>query len=107
MTRFKEYFTWRYKKITHFGDWVELDEWDLQEYEHVALKQNECLMRYKTHKMRKGEEHLIKVNPAKQLIYFLISNNEDKVEFETRGIKAKIWLNPEWEWTPREYYQLA
>mgnify|MGYP003115388562 CR=1 FL=1 len=114
-TRFNDYFTWRYNKQTHFGDWKELSDYDKEVYKNVPLKRNEYLMRYNTEKMRSPwgdnayyQTPLIKVNPVKQLIYFLDSENEnDTALFETRGVKAKIWLNPEWEWTPTEYLQLV
>ena len=100
-TRFKNYFTWRYNKITHFGDWVELSEYDQDIYKHVPLKPDECLMRYTTDQMKISwgyyQTPLIKVNPVKQLIYFLDSTNDtDTALFETRGVKAKIYINQNW-----------
>tara|TARA_R110002020_G_scaffold405036_1_gene615078 strand:+ start:217 stop:501 length:285 start_codon:yes stop_codon:yes gene_type:complete len=89
--KFKNHFTWRFEGITHFGEFVPLNDFDKTEYKHVQLKDNEFLSRYKTDVMHGRMAPLIKINLKSQRVYFLQSSpDSDRAWFDGKGIPAKI-----------------
>jgi hypothetical protein len=86
------WFSWQYAGKWHFGELVELEDYDKHEYKDLPLKEGQRLIRYKTENMLGRMVPLIKINIEKGLIYFLKESEieNDSPVFETRGIKAKI-----------------
>ena len=94
-TPLRTHFGWDYGKRQNIAEFVDLDDWDLNEYKHVTLKPNEILIRYKTNIMINGQAPLLKVNIKSSRIYFLSAESDtlDRAIFETKGIKASIYFN--------------
>ena len=88
-------FAWG-KNFTLWGDLYPLDDFDINEYKHVDLKEGEELFRYRTEKMLRPEWcFLIKINPEKGRAYFLSDRGQelDRAFFETKGEKCKVTFN--------------
>jgi len=88
-------FHWKFEGRNLWSDHVyPLDEFDLDCYRHVPLKEGEVLVRYRTFEMPEDWKCLIKLNPDKNLIYFLDHDYalQDRAIFETKGVKGKIYL---------------
>jgi hypothetical protein len=69
-----------------------LDEYDTNLVKNVTLKKGEKIFRYLSyHTAIGGMTPLIKINLDKDLLYFLIHNDNDDIVFETKGIKA-LWI---------------
>lgn len=65
-----------------------LNTFDIQFVSECNLKENEIILRYQTYTMERiGMWSLIKINPVKGLIYFLLPDNDGLPLFETNGIK--------------------
>ena len=75
------------------GYLYKLDEFDQSLVRNISIKQGEKIFRYITRTTAiGGMMPLIKINLDKALLYFNISNDNDDVVFETKGIKAE-WVS--------------
>lgn len=86
---------WKHEGSHHDADLFELDEFDTIFYgeQLKALKPEEELFRYQTDVTKMFKMRiLVKINCARNLIYFLKDSESGEPEFETRGIKA-IYVN--------------
>ena len=83
-------FAWLYDKKYNEGILYPLSDFDEEYYSHLKLKYGEYLLRYSTDRMFEANQHLIKLNLEKMLIYFLKDSDDDKnPKFETLGTKAE------------------
>ena len=83
-------FSWKFNGTFHWGDLLELTDFDKRVYSVVGLDEGEKLYRYSNDKTKISKiEPLIKINVDKKLIYFISDRGMklDMAHFEKRGIK--------------------
>jgi hypothetical protein len=69
-----------------------LDDYDKNLVKHLKLKQGEQIFRYLNRTTAiGGSVPFIKINIDKQLLYWTVENENDEIEFETRGTPA-LWI---------------
>jgi hypothetical protein len=86
-------FGWKteYKKLAD-GYLYKLSDFDKELVKNIKLKSGEKIFRYFNRRSAiGGMKPLIKINVDKELLYFLKDNDNDIIEFETRGIQA-LWI---------------
>lgn len=67
-----------------------LEDWDLEQFQDLELKDGERLFRISTERMRAIDySPLVKINLDKSLIYYLEQGRSDEVVFQTRGIQLR------------------
>jgi hypothetical protein len=74
------------------GYLYKLSDFDKELVENIKLKSGDKIFRYFNRRSAiGGMKPLIKINVDKELLYFLKDNDNDIIEFETRGIQA-LWI---------------